>query len=254
MILRNPPASLRMNAPRFFVTDTALAVGTEAQLPPAAAHHATRVLRLAIGDPITLFDGRGGEYPARLLHIDQRGARVGIEGFSAVEREAGIAVTLAMSVIATDSMDIAVRKAVELGAARIEPVAAARSQGSARGERSSRRVEHWRQIAQAACEQCGRNRIPPVADIVALETWLEGAGAADAMLAPAATEALVQRVAASVPRAIVVGPEGGFTDPELALAQRRGVTLVHMGARVLRAETAAIAALAIVNAVAGDAR
>ena len=241
-------------APRFFVGDLALAEGAEAELPQAAAHHATRVLRLATGDAITLFDGRGGEYVARLLHIDKRGARVGIGHFSAIERELGVAVTLAMSVIATDPMDIAVRKAVELGVARIEPVVAARSQGSAGGERSARRVEHWRQIAQAACEQCGRNRIPPVVDAVPLDDWLAAAGPDDAILAPQALQSLAQRAAAKVPRAILVGPEGGFTDHEIATAQQRGMAQVRMGTRVLRAETAALAALAIIGAIAGDAR
>lgn len=234
----------------------ALAEGAEGELPAAAAHHATRVLRLAGGDAITLFDGRGGEYAARILQIGKRGARVAIERFRDVEREAGVAVTLAMSVIATDAMDVAVRKAVELGAARIEPVAAGRSQGSAQGERSVRRVEHWRQIARAACEQCGRNRVPPVADVLPLEQWLAGAGASDLILAPGAALSLAQRLGAPAPtlRAIIVGPEGGFTDAELALSQRQGVTPVHMGTRVLRAETAAIAALATVGAIAGDAR
>lgn len=243
-----------MSAPRFFVEGMVLAEGVEAELPRSAAHHATRVLRLTDGDAITLFDGLGGEYEARLTHVDKRGARVGIGRFHDVEREAGVSVTLAMSVIATDPMDVAIRKAVELGVARIEPVAAARSQGSAGGDRLARRVEHWRQIAQAACEQCGRNRIVPVANVVSLDEWLDAAGPDDVMLAPQAPQSLAQRAAVSVPRAIVVGPEGGFTDGELAHAQRRGVALVRMGARVLRAETAAIAALAIVGALTGDAR
>lgn len=243
-----------MSAPRFFVDGLALAEATEADLPETAAHHATRVLRLGTGDAITLFDGRGGEYAARLLRIDKRGARVAVDAFRAVEREAGVELTLVMSVIATDPMDVAVRKAVELGVARIEPVAAARSQGGAQGDRSARRVEHWRQVAQAACEQCGRNLIPAVAPIVTLEARLDAADASDVILAPSAMLSLAQRAASAVPHAIIVGPEGGFTDAELARAARRGVTAVHMGARTLRAETAAIAALATVVAIAGDAR
>ncbi|HEY5365520.1 MAG TPA: 16S rRNA (uracil(1498)-N(3))-methyltransferase [Casimicrobiaceae bacterium] len=243
-----------MNAPRFFFPHAGLAAGIEVELPQPAAHHALRVLRLAIGDALTLFDGCGGEYAARLVHADKRGARAAIERHDDVERETGAGVTLAMSVIATDPMDIAVRKAVELGVARIEPVAAARSQGSAGGERAARRVEHWRQIAQAACEQCGRNTIPSVAGIVALEAWLAGADAGVALLAPGATRSLAALAAKRAPRAIVVGPEGGFTETESKLAAHHGVAFVHMGARVMRAETAAIAALAIVNAMAGDAR
>src|SRR5665213_1761912 len=190
-----------MNAPRFFFPYAGLAAGIEVELPQPAAHHALRVLRLAIGDALTLFDGRGGEYVARL-----------------------------------------------------EPVAAARSQGSAGGERAARRIEHWRQIAQAACEQCGRNTIPPVAEIVALEVWLAGADAGVALLAPGAPRSLAALAADRAPRAIVVGPEGGFSETESKLAAHHGVAFVHMGARVMRAETASIAALAIVNAAAGDAK
>ncbi len=242
------------NAPRFFVSGVPLAEGIEIALPDAAAHHATRVLRLATHDAITLFDGNGGEYAARLARIDKRAAHAVVGPWRDVEREAGADLTLAMCIVATDAMDIAVRKAVELGAARVEPLAAARSQGGAGGERGARRTLHWRQIAQAACEQCGRNRIPVVADTVALDAWLDSADSGVAMLAPGSARSLAAHAAHAPLRAIVVGPEGGFTAAEHALAVRRGVTLVHIGTRVLRAETAAIAALAIAGAAMGDAR
>jgi 16S rRNA (uracil1498-N3)-methyltransferase len=236
-----------MSAPRLFVTGAALAQGATVPLPEAAAHHATRVLRLREGDAVTLFDGTGGEYAARLLDVDRRGATAIVERFVDVEREARVPVTLALAVLANDAMDYAVRKAVELGAAHIVPLVAARSQGGARAER---RVPHWRQIAHAACEQCGRNRVPPVAQAVALDTWLAQADAADVILVPGAATALAACVHARPPRAIVVGPEGGFSDAELAQARARGLREAALGARILRAETAAVAALAIVEAVA----
>lgn len=240
-----------MSAPRFFVEGMTLADGEQAELPEAAAHHAARVLRLAAGDAITLFDGSGGEHTATIVRIDKRCVHVEIGRFAAIEREANAAVTLVMSVIATDTMDIAVRRAVELGVARIEPVLAARSQASARGERAARRVAHWRQIVQAACEQCGRNRVPAVAEIVPIAERIAAAGAQDVMLVPGARVALARRVNDSAPDALIVGPEGGFTDAELSLAERQHVSQAHLGPRMLRAETAAIAALAIVTALAG---
>jgi 16S rRNA (uracil1498-N3)-methyltransferase len=239
------------SAPRFHVADIELRAGIDIVLPDAVAHHATRVLRLGAGDALTLFDGRGGEYAARLAQVDRRGARAAIERFNDIEREAPAAVTLALSVLAADAMDVALRKAVELGVARIEPVVATRSQGGARGAQAQRRIAHWRQVATGACEQCGRNRVPPVADAVLLDTWFAGAGDADIVLVPGAPHTLAQCVANTPPRAIVVGPEGGFTDDELALARRHGVRAAALGAAILRADTAAIAAMVVVQALAG---
>jgi 16S rRNA (uracil1498-N3)-methyltransferase len=238
-------------APRFYVADGIPAAGGELELAAPAAHHATRVLRLAVGDALTLFDGRGGEHAGTIVAAERRGVRVRVERFDAIEREAALAVTLAMAVIATDAMDSALRKAVELGAARIEPVVAARSQGGVDGERSARRAAHWRQVAVAACEQCGRNRVPVIADAESLDHWLARADDADVMLAPGAAVTLARCVERRAPRAIVVGPEGGFTDTEVATAQRRGLRLASMGPSVLRADTAAVAALAIALAARG---
>jgi 16S rRNA (uracil1498-N3)-methyltransferase len=212
---------------------------------------------LSVGSPIRLFDGRGGEYRAVIESIDRHGASAHIEGFDPIDREWETAPTLVQAVIATDPMDIAVRKAVELGVATIQPVIAARSQGAPGGARGEKRVKHWRSIAIAACEQCGRNRVPHVAEPVAFDAWLRGAGSAanpGAIAGPGATVSLASFAARSMPRAIVVGPEGGFTEGEMALAVAMGLVPVHLGPRVLRADTAATAALATLAALGGDAR
>ncbi len=241
-------------APRFFV-DVPLAAGVTARLPAAVAHHASRVLRLAADDAVTLFDGTGGEYAATIARIDRDRVDVTIAAFVDVERESTRPLTLVQAIVATDAMDWALRKAVELGAARVVPVVAARSNVARGGERLDKRLAHWRQIAVAACEQCGRNRIPPVDAPVPLAQWLErdGDAACRAMLAPGASRSLASLARDSDVAAVIVGPEGGFTDAELALANRCGVVRVHLGPRVLRAETAAAAALATIAAVAGDA-
>jgi 16S rRNA (uracil1498-N3)-methyltransferase len=247
-----------MSFPRFHCPGELVAgdVGSEYALPAAVAHHALRVLRLAVGDRVTLFTGAGGEFAATLAHADKREAVVRVDAFDPVERESALAVTLVQGVAANDAMDHAVRRAVELGAAAIQPVLTTRSARVPDGERGGKRLAHWRQIVSAACEQCGRNRVPDVQAVVTLECWLAGRNhaASGLVLSPAADVAIS---AAPPPRAaldLLVGPEGGFTVEEIALAQGAGMAAVRLGPRVLRAETAALASLATVNALWGDFR
>ena len=158
--------------PRFYVdpTDLVLHAG-ELVLPEAPARHAVNVLRLRVGDDVTLFDGTGGEWPARIARIDKRAVAVSVERRDPVEREAPIALTLVQSLIAADMMDLIVLKATELGVAIIVPVRAQRSQ-SLGAEREGKRLAHWRQIAIAACEQCGRNTLPSIAPVANLQDAL----------------------------------------------------------------------------------
>src|SRR5215468_4650333 len=163
-----------MAVPRFY---SRLPIGTDnagrvIELDESAAHHATRVLRLAAGDALTLFDGSGGEFDATLERVDKRGAAVRVLRFVPIERESPLAVTLAQGIAANDAMDSALRKATELGVTSIQPLVTARSAPLPAGERADRRLAHWRQVAIAACEQCGRNRIPNVAPPQPFADWL----------------------------------------------------------------------------------
>ena len=242
--------------PRIYVgADTAtLAPAAEYRLPPRAARHVAQVLRLRTGDAIVLFTGQGGAYVAKLARVGRDEVVARVEGHAAVERESTFPVTLAQSLIAADMMDFTVRKAVELGVAAIVPLASARSQGLPR-ERALRRVAHWRQIAIAACEQCGRNRIPGIADVVPFDDWIATAALDNAAILDAAAAcSLAAQAHARPPQIVAVGPEGGFTEDELQRARAHGAVSMHLGARTLRAETAAIAALATIGAIAGDAR
>jgi 16S rRNA (uracil1498-N3)-methyltransferase len=165
-----------MAAPRFIST-LALSpelAGRTIDLDEGAAHHATRVLRLAVGDALTLFDGTGGEYAATLVRADKRGAAVRVERFVPVERESPLSLTLAQGIVASDAMDSAVRKATELGVTAIQPLVMARSAPLRDGDRADKRVAHWRHVATAAAEQSGRNRIPQVAAPRAFAEWLGG--------------------------------------------------------------------------------
>lgn len=244
--------------PRFFCP-IPLAPHSRVALPADAAHHARRVLRLAPGDAVTLFDGTGGEYPGRIAECAPE-VRVALGARCDVERESPFALTLAQALPSGDKMDWVVQKAVELGVARIQPLESARSVVRLAGARAARRVDHWRQVAVSACEQCGRNRIPEVAPLLDLRAWLArlgggggegGAGEGRLLLDPQAVAAL--RVAARPgPQLVLVGPEGGFADDELASVRAARFTGVTLGPRVLRTETAGLAVLAALGVLHGD--
>ncbi len=247
-----------MATPRFFVTAPlgSADAGTEFALPDADAHHVLRVLRLPVGAPVTLFTGAGGEFAATLARASKHGAAVRIDAFVPVEREPGIAVTLVQAIAATDTVDGIVRHATELGVAAIQPVVSHRGFRFPSAERGARRLEHWRQIAIAACEQCGRNRVPAVHDVVALDDWLRARSPARPGIVPdpAAAAGVGALPAPSGPLDVLVGPEGGLAVDEVARAARAGLTPVRLGPRVLRVETAALAALAALHALWGDFR
>ncbi len=243
-----------MAAPRFLCTTPlrpALA-GETVELDAGAAHHATRVLRLAVGDPVTLFDGTGGEYAATLVRIDKRGASVRVERFVPVERESPLTLTLAQGIVATDAMDSAIRKAVELGATAIQPLVTARSAPLPDGERGEKRVLHWRQIVAAAAEQSGRNRLPEVAAPRALPDWLAEWQGSGIVLLPDAEQGIAAIARLALPLAVLIGPEGGFDAREAASARAKGFQALRLGPRVLRADTAAAAAIAVVQSAWGD--
>jgi 16S rRNA (uracil1498-N3)-methyltransferase len=237
--------------PRFFI-ETALAAGSVVELPAKVAHHAAHVLRLREGDAVVLFNGLGGEFPGRLA---TRGQRVELTRHDPVERESPVAVTLVQAWIAVDKLEWVVEKAVELGIARIVLAATRRSVVRLDAARLARRLDRLRDIAIAACCQCGRNRVPAIAAIGDLGSALaeSGAGATVLVLQPDAPRSLVE-IAAAIrgPVAIAVGPEGGFDEDEFALARRAGYQLARLGPRVLRTETAGLAALAALQGTVGD--
>ncbi len=245
-----------MAAPRFFspVPLARDSAGTVVELDESPAHHATRVLRLAAGDALTLFDGTGGEFEALLERVDKRGAAVRVLRFLPVERESPLALTLAQAIAANDAMDAAIRKATELGATAIQPLVTARSSPLPSGERAERRLAHWRHVAIAACEQCGRNRIPDVAPPQSLTDWLRGWSGGGIVLVPGARQSAATIARHAGPLALLIGPEGGFDAREVAAAQAKGFEALALGPRVLRTDTATAAGLALVQALRGDLR
>jgi len=243
----------RLVTPRFFCR-IPLAAGVEVALPKEAAHHAARVLRLVTGDAVTLFDGEGGEYPAQLCRIEGHTvvARVGAQ--RAIERESSLPVALVQSVATADRMDEAIRKSVELGVAAIVPVTSARSVSRLDSKRALARSDHWRQVIVAACEQCGRNRLPPLHPVRDLREWLREPSPASLRLlaAPDAAHGLAQLALPEGTIELLVGPEGGLAPDEAAAAIAAGFRPVRLGPRILRTETAGPAALAALSALWGD--
>lgn len=239
--------------PRFFCPPP-LAAGRTLTLPEPAAHHARRVLRLAVGDDVVLFDGGGGEYPGRIAEAG-REFRILLTGHDAVEREAPLAITLAQALVAGEKMDWLTQKAVELGVAAIAPLETERAVVRLSGERAAKRIEHLRQVAISACEQCGRNRVPAIEGLARLPDFLAAqAGSADLrlMLSPGATRPLRSVDPAGRPVTLLVGPEGGLGTNEILAAQAAGFEAVALGPRVLRTETAGLAAITALLAHWGD--
>jgi 16S rRNA (uracil1498-N3)-methyltransferase len=236
--------------PRFYV-DAALRAGSTCLLPEDSAHHAVHVLRVRAGDDITLFNGRGGEYAARIASIERLRVLVDVLQHQAVERESPLEVTLVQGVSAGERMDFTIRKAVELGVAEIQPVLAAASVARPKGERAAARHAHWQKIAIAACEQCGRNRIPPVLPLIGAADYRPRGESTRLLLSPRA-ELRFSQAAKGERFTLAAGPEAGFVAEEEAAFLRAGFVPTKLGPRVLRTETAAIAALAALSALRGD--
>jgi 16S rRNA (uracil1498-N3)-methyltransferase len=224
-------------------------------LSEQAGLHLTRVLRLDAGAPLTLFDGTGGEYAGTLQRDGKKvWAMVGLH--DPVERESLLDVTLLQGVARGERMDLIVQKATELGVARIVTVLAERSVVKVDAKQRERKREHWQAVAIAACEQSGRNRVPDVSEPKPLAEACDGLPATSlrCLLAVDGTGSLaaVAREAAARPMALLIGPEGGLADNERKFALVNGFVACRMGPRVMRTETAGLAALATLQAVAGD--
>jgi 16S rRNA (uracil1498-N3)-methyltransferase len=248
-----------MPPPRLYL-EAALSPGEEVTLPPEAARH-VQVLRLQPGDGLTLFNGRGGEWAAEVLHMGGRQqVVVRMQSHDPVSREAGRCVTLALGMPANERMDALVEKATELGVTAIQPLQCARSVLKLTGERAERRQAHWQAVAVAAAEQSGRTQVPGIEPVRSLSSWLGGLDRGRDIrrgvlsLDPdAAPLAELASAADSTPWLLLSGPEGGLEGQEEALARQAGFMPASLGPRVLRADTAPLAALALLVALAKEA-
>lgn len=245
-----------MGIPRFYCPVT-IFPGAEIPLPEAAGHHALRVLRLKVGDAAVVFNGDGSEYSGRISRAGRQGISVTALEQRNAGRESPLQVRLVQGLVGSDKMDWLLEKATELGVAEVQPVSTSRSVVRLSGERAEKRLAHWQGVVIAACEQCGRTRLPQLTPLLTFAAWLEVEQRAATegfgiLLAPQARQGL-----STLPRpggkvTLLVGPEGGFSDEEQMLAEQRGFLPVRLGARILRTETVALAALAAMQALWGD--
>lgn len=234
-----------------------LAPGRLCTLPPRQAHHALQVLRLTKGDPVILFNGDGVEYAAVVLEASRARCALNVTGQEDVDRESPFAVTLAQAVSGGERMDYTIQKAVELGVAAIQPLETHRSVVRLSAERAPKRLAHWQAVAIAACEQCGRNRVPRIPPLARLDAFLAARAASSTgeqrvLLSPRATRGLRELGRPAGAIVLLAGPEGGLTPGEERAAVAAGFVAVRLGPRVLRTETAAVAALAAMQALWGD--
>lgn len=243
-----------MRIPRIY-QPVSLHRGQLIELNGQAAVHLTRVLRLRAGDALCLFNGEGGEFAARLLEAGRRSARIAVGEFSAREVESPLELVLAQGVSRGERMDYTVQKAVELGVSCIAPLETARTTVNLDGERRDKRRAHWQGVVNAACEQSGRNRVPAVLPVRGLDDWLTEMAAQPGLklvLHHRAEQSLSELPPPSGPVILLIGPEGGLSESEIEAAVSRGFRPLRLGPRVLRTETAAVAAMSVLQWLWGD--
>lgn len=243
-----------MSTPRFYCPVTLPSAGLF-ELPPDAAHHAQRVLRLRVGDAVQVFDGEGNACDARIHTISGKHVELSISKACPAQAKAPLQIVLAQAMTSSEKMDWIVQKATELGATEVQPVQTQRSVAKLSQERAEKRTEHWRGVVVAACEQSGRNELMQVHAPLDLSHWLAGqrnTPGSKFILLPDGAVALHAQDKPASPVILLIGPEGGFTPDEALMAKQAGFIPVLLGPRVLRTETAALAGISALQTLWGE--
>lgn len=236
-------------------TSTPLGSHAAVVLEPEPSHHLVRVLRLGVGDTLTVFDGCGGEYPCEITAVDKKHVQVRTGAHLPRECESPLAIHLGIAVSRGERMDWIVQKATELGVTALTPLVTEHNSVKLDAARAAKKIQHWQQVAISACEQCGRNRLPVVHAIKPLQQWLAVTDAERKfVLHHRAESAGLASVAGAAPHvaALLVGPEGGLSEAEITAAEQAGYAALRLGPRVLRTETAPLAVIAVLQACWGD--
>lgn len=240
-----------MRTPRIF-QDRHLSPGERIQLEQSAAHHLSRVLRSRNDDPVILFNGKGGEYHCR-LQIEGKQVYADIQSFDAVDRESSLNITLLQGISKGDRMDFSIQKAVELGVTRIIPVVCQRTVVNLKQDRADRKRQHWQGIMLNACEQSGRTAIPELLDTAKLDVILKQAIEGEKLVLDPQANLRIQQLDTGVRHlTLLVGPEGGLSDDEIRQSMQQGFRGIQLGPRILRTETAGLAAIAALQSHCGD--
>ena len=240
-----------MSAPRIY-TEHSLSPGAELALEAGPSRHLAGALRLGTGAAVTLFDGNGGEYGAVIIGVERKQVSVRIDSHQPDERESPLRIHLGISISRGERMDWIVQKATELGVTEISPLLSERTEVKLKGERAAKKLQHWQQISISACEQCGRNRLPLMHPPQRIDAWSASVQADRKLVLHHRTDSNLKTIAPATDLALLVGPEGGLSDTEIAAARQQGFTPLALGPRVLRTETAPLAALAILQFHWGD--
>ena len=238
-----------MRLSRFFI-DAPLSLG-EHDLPEAQAHYIGRVLRMAPGDAVQLFDGSGQEFRGQLLEVGKKTVRVALDQALAGQAESPLHIHLGQGLSRGERMDWAIQKATELGANEITPIVSERCEVRLKDERADKRLAHWRQVAISACEQCGRSSVPVIHSPVTLAEWVKHTEADLQLVLHPVAEPLTSHATPSR-LAFLIGPEGGLNDVEVDQAKAAGFHAARLGPRVLRTETAPVVALSVAQQLWGD--
>lgn len=239
-----------MRLPRIF-TQQPLEAGS-IDLEPEPSRHIARALRMQAGDDLILFNGQGGDYAATIVAVNKKSVQVTIKAHHAMESESPLQIHLGIALSRGERFDWAVQKATELGVHAISPLFTERTGVKLGQDRAHKKLRHWQQIAVSACEQCGRNRLPAIAPPQAMVTWLQQARSELKVMLHTSVEKTLLTQGAVTSIDLLTGPEGGFSDAEVNAAQSAGFMPLQLGPRVLRTETAPVAALAVLQARWGD--
>lgn len=233
-------------------TNAALQSGNTIELDDDNAHYARSVLRLKNDAPIILFNGTGGEYVGKILEVSRKSVRVELEKYVERSVESNLKIQLGLGISRGDRMDFSVQKAVELGVTSITPLITERCVVQFKDEKKSQRWQHWQKIIQHATEQSGRTDLPDFGDVSTLNSWITGQSGLKVFLDPYAEMTLAQLTPENNSVTLLTGPEGGFSSAEREIAKAAGFIPVRLGARILRTETASLAALSAVQMLWGD--
>ncbi len=241
-----------MRIPRIY-TSSPLKEGTTAELDDNAAQHVGRVLRMQPGQELLLFNGDGNDYPATITEAGKKRVVVQVGNPVANTTESALDIVLGQALSKGDRMDYAVQKAVEMGVTRIVPLTTERCDVKLKGDREDKRLRHWQSVAVSAAEQCGRARVPEILPVMALADWFDHTSDCDQRLVlHHRTEQSLETLAKPTRVALMIGPEGGLSPEEITAAENAGFLPVALGPRVLRTETAPVAAMALCQWLWGD--
>lgn len=240
-----------MRIPRVYL-DQSLSVTEQLSLNETASHYLAKVLRMGPGRELILFNGTGGEYLAEIIETGKKSVSVDIKSFSADNRESSLSIELAIGISRGERMDWVLQKATELGVSKITPLITERTEVKIAGDRQDKKMQHWQQILISACEQCQRNILPQLNDPVDFNRWVGDVSAEKKFVLHHRHEKILQTTEKPSSVCLLIGPEGGLNDDEIQLAESHNFASLRLGPRVLRTETAPIAAISLVQYLWGD--